>query len=197
MTPPCGQASKVLAAALSANNRKKGFVVSSPFVELLISVCHAGRRGAMLEDRGNRDFSDMPRAIALARSAVVTMTWLGGPVLSRAGCNVGIRFLTIDKEQVYDVQSQAGPGNDINAGSRSSQKAPTRDSASLVTKNPLLLSSSYPCGVEGGRRILMARWQLCWDSAFKPDTGCENGTRRIRKDDKRPLSFPPFQVAGR
>jgi hypothetical protein len=42
------------------------------------------------------------------------------------------RILTIDRGEVYRASSQAGPGNDINAGSTGSQKAPTWSPASLV-----------------------------------------------------------------
>jgi hypothetical protein len=35
------------------------------------------------------------------------------------------RILTICRVEVYRASSQAGPGNDINAGSAGSQKAPT------------------------------------------------------------------------
>ena len=35
------------------------------------------------------------------------------------------RILTSDRTQVYRAPSQAGPGNDINAGPPGSQKAPT------------------------------------------------------------------------
>ena len=50
-----------------------------------------------------------------------------GPALSRQN-----RILTIDRGEVYRASSQAGPGNDINAGSPGSQKAPTWSPASLV-----------------------------------------------------------------
>jgi hypothetical protein len=41
-------------------------------------------------------------------------------------------ILTIDRGEVYSPLSQAGPGNDINAGSPGFQKAPKRGPASLV-----------------------------------------------------------------
>src|SRR5260370_1383996 len=44
------------------------------------------------------------------------------------------RILTIDKGRFYRAPSQAGPGNDINAGSPGFQKAPTRGPSSLVAK---------------------------------------------------------------
>src|SRR5690349_9740287 len=42
------------------------------------------------------------------------------------------RILTICGGKVYRASSQAGPGNDINAGSGGSQKAPRWNPASLV-----------------------------------------------------------------
>jgi len=44
----------------------------------------------------------------------------GGARRARAG-----RILTNDRREVYRRSSQAGPGNDINAGSPGYQKAPT------------------------------------------------------------------------
>jgi hypothetical protein len=45
-----------------------------------------------------------------------------GPVISDLSLD---RILTICRGEVYRASSQAGPGNDINAGSAGSQKAPT------------------------------------------------------------------------
>ena len=52
-----------------------------------------------------------------------------GPVQTGAAARTGFD----DRQaQVYRAPSQAGPGNDINAGSPGFQKAPTRGPASLV-----------------------------------------------------------------
>jgi hypothetical protein len=61
------------------------------------------------------------------------------------------RILTIDKGQVYYAPCQAGPGNDINAGSLGFLKAPTRGPASLV----VILALTRPVPGDGrpaGRR---------------------------------------------
>ena len=45
--------------------------------------------------------------------------------LSKADDRRGGQILTICRRKVYSASGQAGPGNDINAGSPGSQKAPT------------------------------------------------------------------------
>jgi len=55
------------------------------------------------------------------------------------------RILTIEKGQVYRAPSQAGPGNDINAGSAGLQKAPRWGLASLVAS-----SAHAPSTTPGG-----------------------------------------------
>jgi hypothetical protein len=58
--------------------------------------------------RGYQHFRDRPNAATINRPASQN------------------RILTIEQGQVYRVLGQAGPGNDINAGSPGFQKAPTR-----------------------------------------------------------------------
>jgi len=86
----------------------------------------------------------------------------GGPALSRQN-----RILTIDTGTVYRAPGQAGPGNDINAGSPGSQKAPTWSPASLVairasasraaSRRPLRLRSFATA-----QEVARARWRRCF-----------------------------------
>ena len=85
-----------------------------------------------------------------------------GPALSRQN-----RILTIDRGEVYRASRQAGPGNDINAGSPGSQKAPTWSPASLVairarasraaSRRPLRLRSFATA-----QEVARARWRRCF-----------------------------------
>jgi len=59
-------------------------------------------------------------------------------------------ILTFDRGEVYPALSQAGPGNDINAGSQGAQKAPTWSPASLV----------QPVARAGWRRCFASRLAL-------------------------------------
>src|SRR5215472_12542589 len=63
------------------------------------------------------------------------------------------------QRQVYRAPSQAGPGNDIYAGSPSLQKAPTRGSASLArffSKSSFKLPPINPCATHPPLRRM--RW---------------------------------------
>jgi hypothetical protein len=77
------------------------------------------------------------------------------------------RILTIDTGTVYRSSSQAGPGNDINAGSPGSQKAPTWSPASLVgiRANASRAASrrSLPlCSFGTAQPVARARWRRCF-----------------------------------
>jgi hypothetical protein len=58
-----------------------------------------------------------------------------GPILRRLPRSTWCqnRILTIYQPEVYGMLRQAGPGNDINAGSPGAQKAPTWSPARLVS----------------------------------------------------------------
>jgi hypothetical protein len=87
-----------------------------------------------------------PALIAAAQEIEIKGSFLGPPVRdsifsrpprNRATTNrLGSQSRIFDDRQgqVYRAPSQAGPGNDINAGSPGFQKAPTRGPASLVAR---------------------------------------------------------------
>jgi hypothetical protein len=98
--------------------------ILAPDDELRRRASSSGRVGFHKKTKGHR-------AGARAASAM-TPCWLpDGPALclepraQRAKLTSALQTLTIGKEIGYVAPSQAGPGNDINAGSRGSQKAPT------------------------------------------------------------------------
>jgi hypothetical protein len=70
--------------------------------------------------------------------------------------------LTIDKGRFTLRPSQAGPGNDINAGSGGFQKAPTRGPASLVA-----MPIGYHMGRFGPVRLADVVFQDRWGQPYR------------------------------
>ena len=107
-------------------------------------------RSAPRETRGDRGFESISlQAASLRTIGPSAADWVTG------GCGSRSRFSAAsqprpaafggassgfdDREgQVYPAPSQAGPGNDIHAGSPGLQKAPTRGPASLVAIRALM-----------------------------------------------------------
>jgi hypothetical protein len=106
----------------------------SPSTELLVDL-ESGARCAIRDSRrsGAERYLWTP-----VTGATLNLIGAGGAALrgqavaSRPPHSRQSRILTICRGEVYDASSQAGPGNDINAGSMGSQKAPTWSPASLV-----------------------------------------------------------------
>src|SRR5215472_6773521 len=75
------------------------------------------------------------------------------------------RVLTNGQGEDYPARSQAGPGNDINAGSPGSQKAPAQSPASLVSywKSPAAVGQATPSlrdGLPGSPPVLTVSVRL-------------------------------------
>src|SRR5207302_10769603 len=78
--------------------------------------------------------------------------------------------------KVYRASSQAGPGNDINAGSPGFQKAPTRGPASLVAISRSMPSGGAPCRSSVLRDIAIVRHTLLRsDTTIEAPPTCDTG----------------------
>ena len=113
---------------------------------LSIARVQLGGRGATRRTRWDRQFESpsLQHGVCCEPNFFVNIRRFG-PVQTGAAAGAGFD----DRQaQVYRAPSQAGPGNDINAGSLGFQKAPTRGPASLVA-----FGSSRPvpgdAGLEG------------------------------------------------
>jgi len=87
-----------------------------------VPIAHRAPRSRMDHQLGTRAVTSLSTASQLPPR----------PPSDRPAFSRQYRILTIDRGEVYRASSQAGPGNDINAGSTGSQKAPTWSPASLV-----------------------------------------------------------------